>query len=60
MAKENKEVCSGQEMSTHALEVSTHEDSIQKSGQKVSTHGVEKSTHEDSTETENEVPTHGF
>ena len=30
MAKENKKVCSGQEVLTYALEVSTHEDSVQR------------------------------
>ena len=60
MDKKNKEVCFEQEVSTNALEVLTHEDSIQKYEKKVLTHGVEKSTHEDSTEIGNEVLTHGF
>ena len=30
MAKENKEVCSGQEVLTHVLKVSTHEYSVQR------------------------------
>ena len=30
MAKKNKEICFGKEVSTHVLEVLTHEDSIQR------------------------------
>ena len=48
MAKENKEIYSGQEASTHILEVSTHVNIKLESGYKVLTHRVKVSTPEDS------------
>ena len=47
MAKKNKEICYGQEVSTNVLEVSTHEDIRLESGYKVSTHRVKMLTLED-------------
>ena len=48
MANKNKKICSGQEVSTHVLEESTHEDIRLESGYKVSTHRVKVTTPEES------------
>ena len=58
IAKGNIEVCSGQEVSTHVLEVLTHEGSRYNSRNEVLTHRFKESTHIDGRQLKIEVSTY--